>query len=250
MNSFTKIGLMLGGAYVLHSTLNKSQRGSGTAPQLPGNQPPYSPPVVVPANPAPTSSTPVKSGYPAGTFPMAKGSRSAHVAQLQTTLGFAGENVDGIFGKDTEAALKTKFGVTRIANSVDYERIMTTGKPAAPTTPVPAPATAEKVVVLKSEMNAVFNALFKPVDRIANTFQYQTFIEQDAILAVLEKKSDLYLVHFANYWKGGAWKSHIFFGTAKGSRFVRNDLEKGQSELLRNVRYKGLIARFKRLNIA
>ena len=86
MNSFTKIGLMLGGAYVLHSTLNKSQPGSRRPPQLPGEPPPYSPPVVVQANPAPSSSAPVVSGYPAGTFPMGKGSRSTHVAQLQTKL--------------------------------------------------------------------------------------------------------------------------------------------------------------------
>ena len=250
MNSFTKIGLMLGGAYVLHSTLNKSQRGSSRPPQLPGEPPPYSPPVVVQANPAPSSSAPVVSGYPAGTFPMGKGSRSTHVAKLQTKLGFTGPDVDGIFGTKTETALKTQFGLIRIANSVDFERIMTVGKPAAPTMPVPAPATNEKVVVLRGGMNTVFNALFKPVDRVPNTYQYLTFVDQDAIVAVLEKKSDLYLVHFANYWKGGTWKSNIFFGTAKGSRFIRNDLEKGQSEFLRNVRYKGLIARFKRLNIA
>ena len=250
MNSLTKVGLMLGGAYALHSVLNKSQASGSILPQEPGTPPYYPPPVVVPASPAPSSSTPVVSGYPAGTFPMAKGSRSAHVAKLQTKLGFTGKDVDGIFGTKTETALKTQVGVTRIANSVDYERIMTTGKPAAPTTPVPAAPTGEKVVVLKGEMNAVFNALFKPVDRVANTYQYLTFIDQDAILAVLEKKSDLYLVHVANYWKGGAWKSHIFFGTAKAARFIRNDLEKGQAEFLRTVAYKALIARFKRLNIA
>jgi len=245
MNQPTKLGIMIAGAYLFHRMFVRGQSAMSmdtTTQQQ-----------IQEASGQATSTQPTQqsgSGYQTEMFPMGRGSRSSLVAKLQAKLGFTGKDVDGIFGTMTETALQKRFGVTKIANSVDYERILQAVSiatvPVVP--PTTQPPTGQKMTV--GEMNKVFYALFKQTS-IKGTYQYNIFIDEIAILAQLEKQTDAYLLVYAAYWKA-YWKKlgYNFVGAARAERFLRSDIQKANADVFKSVRMKSLIARLQRLNIA
>lgn len=100
------IGLPIVGVIGLIIWVKKGNRSAGVAPNAVDNKPA----ALIPP-PAPKNSS----------FPLRNGSRNSYVTQLQQALGIS---ADGIFGTQTENALRSAAGITSIRDEKEFNDVL------------------------------------------------------------------------------------------------------------------------------